>query len=112
MTHDKPDVRTAPATATGRMILTIAPAERRLALMNLWGVLGAFGGSLILVGLTENEPLAGAAGTALLIVGYFVHIFVNWAGGFRGRQAFVSFRWFWALIGAFLVLINALWLFG
>lgn len=93
-------------------MITIPPVERQLALISLWGVLGSFGGALILLGLTNSEPIAGAWGSALLVAGYFLHVLVNWGAGFRLRQAFVSFRWFWALVGAFVLLINALWLFG
>lgn len=93
-------------------MVTISHVERQLALIGLWAVLGSFGGALILTGLNTNEPIAGAAGSALLIAAYFIHVLINWFVGFGHRQAFVSFRWFWALVAGFVVLANGLWLFG
>lgn len=93
-------------------MITLSPTERVLAAMSLWGVLGSFGSALILTGMATGVPVAAALGSVLLMVGYFLHVLINWAAGFRHQQAFVSFRWFWALAGAALVLVNVIWMFG
>lgn len=92
-------------------MITISHIERQLALIALWAVLGSFGGALILTGLNTNQPIAGTVGSALLVAGYFLHVLVNWFAGFHHQQAFVSFRWFWALVAAFVVFMNVLWMF-
>jgi vacuolar-type H+-ATPase subunit I/STV1 len=93
-------------------VITISLLERQLALITLWSVLGSFGGALILSGLSENAPMMGIIGSGLLTTGYFIHVLVNWYSGFRKQQAFVSFRWFWALVALFVLLMNLLWAFG
>lgn len=93
-------------------MITLPPVERQLALFGLWGLLGSFGGALLLTGLSTNDPAYGTGGSLLLAIGYFLHVLVNWFAGFRKKQAFVSFRWFWALVAAFVILANLLWLFG
>ncbi len=62
--------------------------EHRLAVMTVWAFFGAFGICLILSGFTEDSPLAGLGGFAMIIAGFIAHVIANrvYATGFTQPQ--------------------------